>query len=406
MTNNDQSINPPVKSNQVTQLLNRRHVLRGLGLGTSVAALGLGSVGTVAGDSVSVSGGGAALQTAIDNANDGDTVVVTDSATYDSVTIEDGITLEATDDPTIEGDGGTGAAISIAADDVTVKGFTVTNPGGLLGIKVEKGYDDTTIKRNTVENIGPTGRFGVTGITVGQGDHDGIEITNNEIRNLDQETTEDSKFPTVNGILFDADNDDPVTLTNTTVNNNTIRDVESDIAPLGIVVQHETDGVIINNNEIRDLVAADDTDSDPNDSADFDFTFAQGINIASPVTADTVINHNVIEDISSAETILPEAVKIDGDGSGLTFRANQFLVAVGLNNRNGTDGGSRDPSSDPEIDAKNNWWGSAEGPEEATFNQDADDDDRSDVVGNVMAKPFLRNPPGKKGKSKDKGKNK
>ncbi|MFO7926497.1 hypothetical protein [Natronomonas sp.] len=200
MTNNDQSINPPVKSNQVTQLLNRRHVLRGLGLGTSVAALGLGSVGTVAGDSVSVSGGGAALQTAIDNANDGDTVVVTDSATYDSVTIEDGITLEATDDPTIEGDGGTGAAISIAADDVTVKGFTVTNPGGLLGIKVEKGYDDTTIKRNTVENIGPTGRFGVTGITVGQGDHDGIEITNNEIRNLDQETTEDSKFPTVNGI--------------------------------------------------------------------------------------------------------------------------------------------------------------------------------------------------------------
>jgi hypothetical protein len=48
--------------------------------------------------------------------------------------------------------------------------------------------------------------------------------------------------------------------------------------------------------------------------------------LAEPATADTVINHNVIEDISSAETIPSEAVKIDGDGSGLTFRANKFLV--------------------------------------------------------------------------------
>jgi hypothetical protein len=406
MTDKDQSIDSAIEPGRVTQSLNRRHVLRGLALGTTVAALGVGSVGTVAGKSVSVSGGGAALQHAIDSATDGDTLVVTDSATYDPVTIDSSIALEASDDPTIEGNGGTGPAASIAADDVTVKGFTITNPDGLLGFKIEEGYDGTTIEHNTVENVGPTGRFGVTGIVVGQGDHDGIEITNNIIQNLDQETTANSGFPTVNGILFDADNSDPGTLTDTTVNNNTIRDVESDIAPLGIVVQHETDGVTINNNEIRDLVAADDTDSDQSDGVDFGFTFAQGINIASPATADTVINHNVIEDITSAETILPEAVKIDGDGSGLTFRANQFLVAVGLNNRNGTDGGSRDPSDDPDVDAKNNWWGSADGPETAAFNQDADDDDRSDVVGNVTAEPFLRNPPGKKAKSKGKGKSK
>lgn len=67
------------------------------------------------------------------------------------------------------------------------------------------------------------------------------------------------------------------------------------------------------------------------------FTFAQGINIASPSTADTEVNRNVIEDITSAEIILPEAVKIDGDGGGGKFRSNQFLVAIGLNNRNGTD---------------------------------------------------------------------
>lgn len=392
-------------SKRVRQRLNRRQVLRGLGLGAGVATLGFGSTGTVAGGTVPVSGGGDALQSAIDSASAGDTVVVEDSETYDPVTIDVGITLETEEEPTIEGDGGTGAAVSIEADDVTVGGFTVTNPDGLLGIKVQKGYDGATIESNTVEDVGPTGRLGVTGIIVGQGDHDDISITNNVIQDLDQETTDDSGFPTVNGILFDANNSTPGTVTDTTVNNNTIRDVESDIAPLGIVVQHETDGVDVNNNEIRNLEAADDTDSDPSDGVDFGFTFAQGINIASPATEDTVINHNVIEDITSEETILPEAVKIDGDGSGLKFRSNQFLVAVGLNNRNGTDDGSRDPSDDPDIDAKDNWWGSDEGPEEADFNQDADDDDRSDVVGNVTYEPFLRNPPGGKGEGKGKGKN-
>ncbi|OYR51900.1 hypothetical protein DJ73_11860 [Halorubrum sp. Ea1] len=403
MTRNKPDTEATGVSKRETRTLDRRRVLRGLGVGAGVAALGLGGVGSAAADTASVSGGGNALQAAIDAADAGDTIVVTDEATYNPVTVDHSVTLEADGDPTIQGDGGTGAAVSIEADDVTITGFTVTNPDGLLGIKVQKDYDGATIENNTVEDVGPTGSLGVTGIIVGQGDHDDISIVNNAIRDLDQETTDDSGFPTVNGILFDAADSDPGTLTETTVNNNVIEDIESDIAPLGIVVQHETDGVAINNNEIRDLVAADDTDSDPSDGVDFGFTFAQGINIASPATADTVINHNVIEDVTSAETILPEAVKIDGDGSGLTFRANRFLVAVGLNNRNGTDGGSRDPSDDPEVDAKNNWWGSEDGPEEADFNQDADDDDRSDVVGNVAFEPFLRNPPGPKGGGNGRG---
>jgi hypothetical protein len=328
---------------------------------------------------------------------------VTDSETYNSITINKSLTIETSEDPTIEGPGKPEedtVAVSVEADDVTFEGFTVTNPDGLLGIKVQKDYDGATIEDKTVENIGPTGRLGVTGIIVGNGDHDDIEIVNNVIQELDQETTDDSGFPTVNGVLFDADNSDPGTVTDSAVNNNTLRDIESDIAPLGIVVQHETDGVDINNNEIRDLVAADDTDSDPSDSVDFSFTFAQGINIDSPSTSDTVVNGNVIEDITSEETILPEAVKIDGDGGGVQFRASQFLVAIGLSNRNGerdNEGSPRDPSNDPEVNARNNYWGGSQGPEEADFNQDADDDDRSDVVGIVDYEPFLRNPPGRRG---------
>ena len=377
----------------------RRAVLR---RGTIAAGvLGFAGVSGTASAATTVSGGGNALQTAIGNASSGDTLTVVDSATYDPITVDVAVTIETNENPTIEGDGGTGAAVSIEADGVTLRGFTVANPDGLLGVKVQEDYDDVRIVDNTVEKVGPTGRLGVTGVIVGQGDHSGIEIVNNTVQNLDQETTEETKSsdsPTVNGVLFDADNSNPGTLADTTVNNNTIRDIESDIAPLGIVVQHKTDGVDINNNEIRDLEAADDTDSHQSDSVDFDFTFAQGINIASSSTSDTTIAHNVIEDIMSEETILPEAIKIDGDGGGLTVQANQLLVAVGLNNRNGTDDGSRDPSGDPQVDAKNNYWGSRDGPEEAEFNQDADDDDRSDVVGNVDFEPFLRNPPGGNGR--------
>ncbi|MEF8902238.1 MAG: hypothetical protein V5A25_13615, partial [Halovenus sp.] len=125
-------------SEELRTTLDRRQLLRGLGAGTAVAALGLGSVGTAAAETY-VSGGGDALQTAVDNASDGDTIVVTDSATYDPVTIDVSVTVETDADPTIEGDGGTGAAVSIDSDDVTVEGFTVTNPDGLLGIKVQPG---------------------------------------------------------------------------------------------------------------------------------------------------------------------------------------------------------------------------------------------------------------------------
>lgn len=191
---------------------------------------------TVAAETTAVSGGGSALQDAVDAASAGDTLVVADSTAYDPITVDVDVTVEADADPTIAGDSGTSAAVSIEADGVALAGFTVTNPDGLLGIKVERDVNDATGTGNVVESVGPTGRLGVTGIVVRQGDHDGIGLTNNVVQNLDQETTEDSGFPTVNGVLFDADNSSTRTITNTAVNNNTIRDIESDVAPLGIVV--------------------------------------------------------------------------------------------------------------------------------------------------------------------------
>ncbi|MFC7135702.1 hypothetical protein ACFQRB_02005 [Halobaculum litoreum] len=206
----------------------RRTTMRTGAVAAGLLALGGAGAGTAAAQTT-VTGGGGALQAAIDAADEGDTLVIGDDETYDPVVVGVAdLTIETGNDPVIEGAGGTGAAVSVDADGVTLSGLTVTNPGGLLGIKVEPDIDDATIVRNTVEEVGPTGRFGVTGIVVGQGDHDDITIVNNAIRNLDQETTDDSGFPTVNGILFDADNDDPETITDVTVNNNVIEGLESD----------------------------------------------------------------------------------------------------------------------------------------------------------------------------------
>jgi hypothetical protein len=355
-------------------------------------ACGLVSFSGSAGAETTVSGGGDALQTAIDSASSGDRLVVEDSRKYDPIVVDVAVSIETTARPKIQGRNEQ-LAVSIDSDGVTIDGFDVRNPGGLLGIKVQPGYDDVTIVNNQIRNVGPTGRLGVTGIVVGQGDHDDVRIEGNDIRNLDQETTENSGFPTVNGILFDTGDSAPGTVSNAVVNDNTIRDLESDIAPIGIIVQHATDGMKINDNEITDLRAADETDSDPDDGVDFGFTFAQGINITSPSTSETTVDGNEIRDITSDEVIFGEAVKIDGNSGGVTFSQNEFVAPVGLNNRNGTDDGNRDPSNDPRIDATNNWWSSPKGPEEAAFNQDADGDDRADVVGNVEYEPFLDKPP-------------
>lgn len=372
---------PVVHDDNLTGSVDRRTLIRGLGVAATLGTVGVGTATAATDDP----------QTAIDAAEPGETVTVA-PGTYDGPLAVDvpNLTVQATPpgDATVTGsDDTTGAAVSVEADGVTLRGLRVTNPGGLLGVKVGRGLDDVTVADCLVEDVGPTGRLGVTGIAVGRGDHDGIELRHNVIRNLDQETTDDSGFPTTNGILFDADNAAPGTLSNASVVGNEITGLESDVAPIGVVLQHELVGVAVVNNHVHDLVAADGTDSDPTDEVDFGFTFAQGINVASPATSDSVVVHNRIEDVTSAETIFGEAVKIDGDGSGVTFRANQLLAVVGLNNQNGADDA-------PTVDAKNNYWGSRRGPETASENIDADDDARADVVGNVVSEPFLRRAPG------------
>lgn len=370
-------------------------------LKTGLSAIGAVSIGSLMSLSVSaatltVSGGGDALQQAIKNASDGDTIVVTDSADYNPITVDVDVTIETEASPTIVGEGGITSAVGINSDGVTVRGFRITNDSGLIGVKINPEYDDITIENNLIENLGPTEFLGVSGVVVGNGSYDNITIANNTIQDLENEVGERSQFnPTVNGILFDAKDGGEV-VSNSGVNNNTIRRLTSDIAALGIVTQQELDDVAINNNNISGILvdpATDSDDSDDSDGGEPGFAFGQGINITSPSTTGVDINSNRIEEVTVQNTtekdvtvFFGESVKVDGDASGATFRTNSFFGPVGLNNQNGADNA-------PTVDARNNYWGSSNGPDTADSNLDADGDGQSEVIGNVRFRPFQRNDP-------------
>ncbi|MFB6177916.1 MAG: hypothetical protein ABEI99_12390 [Halobaculum sp.] len=385
----------------------RRSVLKS-SLGV-VGAVGAGSLLSrpASAATTTVSGGGDALQNAIDGASDGDTIVVVDSADYSPITVDVGVTIETDASPTIVGDGGITSAVGIDADGVTIRGFRITNDGGLIGVKINPkdggvGYNDITVENNLIENLGPTEFLGVTGVGVGTGSHDNISILGNTIQDLENEVGERSRFnPTVNGVLLDAKGSGAdETISNSEVTNNTIRRLTSDIAALGIVTQQTLDDVAINNNSISGILVDPGTDSDDSDDSDGGepgYAFGQGINITSPATSGVDVNSNRIEEVTVRNTtnedvtvFFGESVKIDGDASGATFRANSFFGPVGLNNQNGADGA-------PTVDARNNYWGSPKGPDTADSNLNADGDDQSEVIGNVRYRPFQRNDSNREG---------
>lgn len=362
----------------------RREALRSGALGTAALTLGVGAGFGTAGAQqscttvVNAGGGGdfTDLQTAIDQAASGDTICVEPGTYTGTVTVDvQGLTLRSTE-PTgaviAGGDSQSGAALVVSEPGVTVTGFDVTFDGGLIGIAVEPGADGATLTKNRVTDLGPTGNVAVTGILV-RADVTGLRIVNNVVEGLEQTGFGNE----AQGILFQPGDGD--TVSQAEVVSNTIRDIESEYSSLGVTANADLADVTLQGNEIAGLTS----------TQVGAFDFSQGINVSGDTT-DVDVIRNTVRDVA-ADSIVPEAVKIDGDGSGLTFRRNDLLAAIGLNNRNGESGV-------PTVDARCNWWGSDEGPEEAADNSSADTgDDRRDVVGPVTYTPWLTGPHGEPG---------
>lgn len=82
----------------------------------AIGAVGVGSLMSKPArvETITVAGGGDALQEAIDTASDDDTIVVSDSADYTPITADVGVTIEAdeNENPTIVGEGGITGAVA------------------------------------------------------------------------------------------------------------------------------------------------------------------------------------------------------------------------------------------------------------------------------------------------------
>jgi len=330
---------------------------------------------------------GASIQDAIDAADPGDTIEVA----ADRFEVSGGPLTVGTPGLTLRSvgpratvvrtntttDPNTGAAVDIAADDVTVERFEVTNPDGLLGIKVTGPSSGVTVRNNRVRDLGPVGRLGVTGIIAQGGAHEDLTIENNLLTGLRNEINDDTDggFPTVNGIFVDD-----TSIADSTIANNVVRDLQSDIAPIGILLNPPAENVTVAGNYVTDLLASPSVDSDDgDDDTSYSFTFAQGINVTSDPTTNVAVVENTITDIQSDVQFRGEAVKIDGDASGVALNRNNLLAPFGVNNADGS-----------ELDAENNWWGDPAGPETATGNPPSTTDPaRRDVLGNVDVDPFL-----------------
>ena len=277
----------------------RRTVLKTLGTGAIGAAVYSGSATAQA--DIEVPGDDTMIQAAVNNAGNGDTIEVSASGGpyYESVTIDgtDDLTLTGVNDPTVVGDGtGSQPLATFHVDDgngptrnVTIEGFTVQNPDGKFGIFAGTGTTNSNsdgigglvVRNNVVEDVstdstggsltgGPAG-IGIRG-DYGTDGNPGIEISDNEIKNVQTSSSVNAVGITLKSFTGDAgfgrdSNGDSVSdpssppATDTDIRNNDISDIAggSGSRTKGISVSGEFEDVLIKNNSITDISSSGST---------------------------------------------------------------------------------------------------------------------------------------------------
>ncbi|HHX27957.1 MAG TPA: DUF1565 domain-containing protein, partial [Firmicutes bacterium] len=138
------------------------------------------------------------IQEALDNARDGDTILVGSGEYFGSIVIDKSITLRSTNGPEETILNGNHASehyymVNIKANNVTVDGFTITNPeyngtADASGVVIGSGGRNSNIRviNCVICDMGTPDRspasFGTFGFNIGP--VDGLEIANNRIYNI------------------------------------------------------------------------------------------------------------------------------------------------------------------------------------------------------------------------------
>src|SRR5690606_27628128 len=148
-------------------------------------------------------------------------------------------------------------SFSIKSNDVKIANMTISNPEGSYAIHVD-GVDGVQITDNVIKNIGTGANGYAQGIYVLGGVTDAI-LSGNQISN---NGNVNSTVKATNKGIYVGDSNSPVAAANIVIKDNIISGVNaknSDVyanggrGAYGILVNHETTGLEISENEIFDL---------------------------------------------------------------------------------------------------------------------------------------------------------
>ncbi|NMP22057.1 right-handed parallel beta-helix repeat-containing protein [Sulfobacillus harzensis] len=315
----------------------------------------------------------ASIQAAIDAAVAGDTVLVrpgtytepTTPASTPMIVINKPLTLQSTDGPAVTILDGNSATeryymVSIEADNVVFKGFTVTNPrysgtadaSGIL-TSLSGRQDNIKILDNIIHDIGsltrPVVSFGTFGINVGP--VDGLEIGNNVIYHIgNAETNPDNGWAIG---IFVYGNDAVDTATSVNIHDNTVYDIESPVAVNdGINSGGDSKNITIADNTIHAVVK-------------------RGIVTSPGMLGPVTITGNQVTGATSygmllrspyAQTVTDNTITLNDIGVHVNDTVSTTPEIHDNNIYNNT---SYDLVNDAlvRVNAQYNWWGSVTGPD-------------------------------------------
>jgi flagellar hook capping protein FlgD len=324
------------------------------------------------------------ITSAIAVASNGDIIQVNDGTYSENIVIPVGIALQSTNGAAltiIEGN------ITIAADNVVIDDFTVTNPSGKNAILVTD-FSHITIKNNIINYVGTTDvttsgtNIGIMVVSSSLAVDD-ITIENNTISNIMGGFKKSADAIAIGWSNGNAD------ITNLLIQNNTISDITSDTADFslggrgayGIILNHaspsysgKTDSPHILNNTISNLEGH----------------WVHGIGLEG-ATPNALVQGNTFNNFTTTKPF---------DNFAIFFEANPDLGTVILSQNKVETSRGLGIHSDllatlttEVVDATNNWWGDASGPSGtdlagtgAVFGTNVSD---ASIVAHVTYSPWL-----------------
>jgi hypothetical protein len=337
------------------------------------------------------------IQAAIDEANDNDTILVNPGTYIEDIQVQ-GASLIRIDKPlTVRSSGGpevtilNGASaaeryyvVDIASNDVTLEGFTITNPdyigtadasGIVTSVTGEFPFSNITVRDNIITEIGNAERasvdFGSFGVNAGPVNN--LRLSGNRIFNIEHSD------PAARSVgIFVYGNDALNLAENVTIEDNRVYAVRTPgLISEAITVGGDTKDFFIRRNRVEA----------PEEQAS---QVKRGIRTFPTAAGAIEISENTVraaEDfgmrLESPEAQTVERNRIIGNEIGI-FIADPIVVPpIILYNTFIENGAALVNDSEVIVSAENNFWGSAEGPTPGV-----------DIIGPVEFIPFLQVPPG------------